>query len=80
MMADFKTILSDMVKPIVVYPDDVVITEEAKGDTVTLTLNVNPSDMGKVIGKHGKIARSLRLIMKAAATQSGKKVNVEIRE
>ena len=78
-MADFKTILADMVKPIVVYPDEVVITEEEKGDTVTLTLNVNPSDMGKVIGKHGKIARSLRLIMKAAATQCGKKVNVEIR-
>ena len=79
MMADFKTILADMVKPIVIYPDEVVITEEEKGDTVTLTLNVNPSDMGKVIGKHGKIARSLRLIMKAAATQCGKKVNVEIR-
>lgn len=79
MMADFKTILADMVKPIVVYPDEVVITEEEKGDTVTLTLNVNPSDMGKVIGKHGKIARSLRLIMKAAATQCGKKVNVDIR-
>ncbi|MBE6685826.1 MAG: KH domain-containing protein [Ruminococcaceae bacterium] len=78
-MADFKTILADMVKPIVVYPDEVVITEEEKGDTVTLTLNVNPSDMGKVIGKHGKIARSLRLIMKAAATQCGKKVNVDIR-
>lgn len=80
MMADFKTILADMVKPIVVYPDEVVISEEVSGDTVTLTLNVNPSDMGKVIGKHGKIARSLRLIMKAAATQSGKKVNVEIRD
>ncbi len=79
-MAELKTILADMVKPIVVYPDQVVITEEVKGDTVTLTLNVEASDMGKVIGKHGKIARSLRLIMKAAATQCGKKVNVEIRD
>ena len=79
-MAELKTILADMVKPIVVYPDQVVITEEIKGDTVTLTLNVEASDMGKVIGKHGKIARSLRLIMKAAATQCGKKVNVEIRD
>lgn len=79
-MAELKTILADMVKPIVVYPDQVVITEETKGDTVTLTLNVEASDMGKVIGKHGKIARSLRLIMKAAATQCGKKVNVEIRD
>ncbi len=79
-MAELKTILADMVKPIVVYPDQVVITEEVKGDNVTLTLNVEASDMGKVIGKHGKIARSLRLIMKAAATQCGKKVNVEIRD
>ena len=79
-MAELKTILADMVKPIVVYPEQVVITEEVKGDTVTLTLNVEASDMGKVIGKHGKIARSLRLIMKAAATQCGKKVNVEIRD
>lgn len=79
-MAELKTILADMVKSIVVYPDQVVITEDVKGDTVTLTLNVEASDMGKVIGKHGKIARSLRLIMKAAATQCGKKVNVEIRD
>lgn len=79
-MAELKTILADMVKSIVVYPDEVVITEDIKGDTVTLTLTVEPSDMGKVIGKHGKIARSLRLIMKAAATQCGKKVNVEIRD
>lgn len=79
-MAELKTILADMVRSIVVYPDEVVITEEVKGDNVTLTLNVNPSDMGKVIGKHGKIARSLRLVMKAAATQCGKKVNVEIRD
>ncbi len=79
-MAELKAILADMVKSIVVYPDQVVITEEVKGDNVTLTLNVEASDMGKVIGKHGKIARSLRLIMKAAATQCGKKVNVEIRD
>ena len=79
-MAELKTILADMVKSIVVYPDQVVITEEVKGDNVTLTLNVEASDMGKVIGKHGKIARSLRLIMKAAATQCCKKVNVEIRD
>ena len=78
-MAELKTILADMVKSIVVYPDEVVVSAEENGDDVTLTLNVAPSDMGKVIGKHGKIARSLRLIMKAAAVQCKKKVNVEIR-
>ena len=79
-MAELEQILADLVKPIVVYPDKVNITTEEKDGVVTLTLNVDPSDMGKVIGKHGKIARSLRLIMKAAATQCGKKVNVDIVE
>ncbi len=78
-MADMKTILANMVRSIVEFPDEVVITEEMKGSELVLTLNVAPSDMGKVIGRHGKIARSLRLVMKAAATRSGQKVSVDIR-
>lgn len=78
-MADMKTILANMVRSIVEFPDEVVITEEMKGNELVLTLNVAPSDMGKVIGRHGKIARSLRLVMKAAATRSGQKVSVDIR-
>ncbi|MBQ3099878.1 MAG: KH domain-containing protein [Clostridia bacterium] len=74
-----KTILANMVRSIVEFPDEVVITEEMKGSELVLTLNVAPSDMGKVIGRHGKIARSLRLVMKAAATRSGQKVSVDIR-
>ena len=79
-MADMKTILSDMVCAIVEYPDQVVITEEMKGTELVLTLNVAPSDMGKVIGRRGRLARSLRLIMKSAANLCGKHVNVEIKE
>ena len=78
-MADMKTILSDMVCAIVEYPDQVNIAEEMRGDELVLTLNVAPTDMGKVIGRHGKIARSLRLIMRVAATRSGQKVTVNIR-
>ena len=78
-MADMKTILANMVRSIVEFPDEVVITEEMKGGELVLTLNVAPTDMGKVIGRHGKIARSLRLVMKAAATRSGQKVSVDIR-
>lgn len=78
-MADMKTILANMVRSIVEFPDEVVITEEMKGSELVLTLNVAPTDMGKVIGRHGKIARSLRLVMKAAATRSGQKVSVDIR-
>ena len=79
-MADMKTILYDMVCAIVDYPDQVSIDEETKGDEIILTLSVAQSDMGKVIGRHGKIARSLRLIMRAAAVRANAKVSVEIKE
>ncbi|MDD6265710.1 MAG: KH domain-containing protein [Clostridia bacterium] len=78
-MAELTTILADMVKAIVTKPDEVVIKEDTKGDEIVLTLTVAPEDMGKVIGKHGKIAHSLRLVMKAAAGRIGKKLTVDIR-
>jgi len=74
-----KQVLSDIAKSIVDRPDDVVVLEEVSGDGVTLILSVAPDDMGKVIGKHGKIAKSIRLVMKAAANLTGQKVSVEIR-
>ena len=80
-MVELKKILADIAKGIVADPDSVVVEQEVDEDgDIVLILTVAPDDMGKVIGKHGKIARSLRLIMKAAATQCGKKVNVEIRD
>lgn len=78
-MAELTKILADMVKPIVNEPDQIVIKEEEKDDEIVLTLTVAPDDMGKVIGKRGKIAHSLRLVMKAAAGRAGKKVTVNIR-
>lgn len=74
-----KQVLVDIAKSIVDSPDDVTVIEEADGDDVTLILSVAPDDMGKVIGKHGKIAKAIRLVMKAAANTTGKKVTVEIR-
>ena len=47
--------------------------------TITMTLSVAPDDMGMVIGRHGKIAKAIRTVIKAAAAPGGKKVNVEIR-
>ena len=71
-----------MVKCIVDQPDEVMVVEDSQEDskTVTLTLTVAQSDMGKVIGKHGRIARSLRLVMKTAGAKIGKRVNVEIKD
>ena len=77
-MVELKDLLADLVKPIVTEPDSVVIIEKKSGKETLLQLNVAPNDMGKVIGRHGKIARAIRTVMKAAATSSGQRVRVDI--
>ena len=76
---DLVKLLTDMAKPIVEHPDEVKVTEEQSEDSVILTLSVAEGDMGMIIGKHGKIARALRTVIKAAAKISDKKVTVDIR-
>ena len=78
-MADLKETLTGIVQAIVAHPDQVTVTEEISGSNIDLTLNVAPEDMGMVIGRHGRIAKAIRTVIKAAASGSGKKVNVEIR-
>ena len=78
-MLDLVQLLSDLARAIVDQPDEVSVSEETDGDTVLLTLHVAESDMGKIIGRHGKIAKSIRMVMKAAAHSAGRKVSVEIR-
>ena len=80
-MLVLKDVLTDMVKAIVEKPDSVSVTESAGEDgEILLTLSVDPDDMGKVIGRHGRIAKALRTIMKAAATSVEQKVTVEIED
>ena len=79
-MADYKLILSHIAKALVDEPDEVVVLLVDEDDSnVTLELSVAPDDMGMVIGRHGKIAKAIRTVMKAAANTCNKKVNVEIR-
>ncbi len=78
-MADLEKTLADVAKALVDSPDEVFVTREEDDRTVTLTLTVAPDDMGMVIGKHGKIAKAIRSVIKAASAGSGKRVNVEIR-
>ena len=78
-MADLKETLTGLVQAIVDHPEQVVVTEEVDSSSIDLTLNVAPDDMGMVIGRHGRIAKAIRTVIKAAAAGSGKKVNVEIR-
>ncbi len=73
-----KDILTDIARRLVRNPDDVTVNEKESGDTVVLQLSVAKEDMGRVIGRHGKIARAIRSIMKVAASLEDKKVIVDI--
>ena len=76
---DFKVILTDIARAIVDTPDAVNVIEKVDGDNVELTLVVAEDDTGMVIGRHGKIAKAIRQVMKAAANTCGKHVTVEIK-
>ena len=76
---DLKVLLIDMAKAIVDNPDAVVVEEEIDGDNVEFTLSVADDDTGMVIGRHGRIAKAIRQVMKAAANTCGKRVTVEIK-
>ncbi len=78
-MTDLKEMLSGIAKAIVDSPEDVTVVESVDGKRVNLTLSVAEDDMGMVIGKHGKIAKAIRSLMKTAAIADGKEVNVEIK-
>ena len=73
-----KELLTILAKNLVDDPSQVTVTEEEKEGTIVLSLKVGPDDMGKVIGKQGRIAKALRTLVKAAAILENKKVNVEI--
>ena len=79
-MVDLKEILADIARAIVDHPEDVVVTAEENNNDVTLTLGVHADDMGMVIGRHGRIAKAIRSVMKSVAGTCGKKVNVEIKD
>ena len=75
-----KELVELIAKSLVDYPDEVVVKETIDGDTITIELNVAGDDMGKVIGKQGRIAKSIRTVVKAAASKGGdKKVIVDIK-
>lgn len=73
-----KDVLENIAKSLVEHPEQVSVTEIEEGDSVTLELRVADGDMGKVIGKQGKIARAIRTVVKAAASLENKHATVEI--
>ena len=75
---ELKQVLTDIARAIVDNPDAVNVVENVDGNDVVLVLTVAESDTGMVIGRHGRIAKAIRQVMKAAANTCGKHVNVVI--
>ena len=73
-----KELVEVIAKSLVDYPDEVNVTETENEKAIVLELRVAQSDMGKVIGKQGRIAKAIRSVVKAAASKEDKKVIVEI--
>lgn len=73
-----KELVEIIAKALVDNPDEVVVTESGDDKEVTISLTVAQSDMGKVIGKNGRIAQSIRAVVKAAASKDSRKINVKI--
>ena len=73
-----KELVEVIAKSLVDYPEEVVVTETENDKTIVVELHVASSDMGKVIGKQGRIAKSIRSVVKAATARSEKPVFVEI--
>ena len=73
-----KELVEVIAKALVDNPDEVVVTETVKEKATVIELKVAQSDIGKVICKQGKVAKSIRAVVKAAATREDKKVIVDI--
>lgn len=72
-----KELLLYVAKNLVEHPDQVTVTE-IEGDPTVLELRVAPEDMGKVIGRQGRIAKEIRTVIKSVAQRTGQRVSVEI--
>ncbi|MCI9050519.1 MAG: KH domain-containing protein [Lachnospiraceae bacterium] len=73
-----KELVEVIAKALVDFPDEVVVTETESEKTIVIKLKVAALDMGKIIGKQGRIAKAIRSVVKAAAAREEKKVIVEI--
>ena len=73
-----KELVEVIAKALVDFPEEVAVTETENDKAIVLELRVDQADMGKVIGKQGRIAKAIRAVVKAAAAKSDKKVIVDI--
>lgn len=73
-----EALVEYIVKALVSQPDQVNITRAERDDAVVIEVRVAPEDMGKIIGKQGRIARAMRTVVKAASAKEAKRVIVDI--
>ena len=73
-----KELLIYIAKNLVDNPDEVTVTERETDSETVFELRVNPSDMGKVIGRQGRIAKEIRALMRSVAQRQGKRLSVDI--
>ncbi|EFE92065.1 MAG: KH domain-containing protein [Oribacterium sp.] len=74
-----KELLETIARALVQFPEDVHATEEERDGELVLTLSVNEQDMGKVIGRSGRIAKAIRSVMNAAASKADLRISVDIK-
>lgn len=73
-----KDLVEYIAKSIVTFPDEVKVTEEEEDGRLVLTLEVAPDDKGKIIGRQGRVAQSIRALLRVAAVKRGTRANLEI--
>lgn len=78
-MIDFEKLIKSLVVPLVSYPEDVEVSFEEQDGTLCYTVSVNKEDLGRVIGRSGRIANAIRTIVFAGASKEGKKIHLDIK-
>ena len=75
-----KDLMEYIAKSLVEHPEDVSVTESGSGDRIRLELKVNAEDMGRVIGKSGRVANAIRALLRVAAERKGQQVTLDVLE
>lgn len=78
--SQMKELIRTIVQPLVDHPEEVEVTEDSDDRNITYLLSVNKEDMGKVIGKQGRVIKAIRTVVYAAGTGHNKRIHLEINE
>ena len=79
MAVNYEKLIKDLVNPLVIHPDDIMVKKFSEDEQMlTIQVIVNQEDLGRVIGKNGRIANAIRTIAYAAASREGKRITINI--